>query len=252
MSRILAAGEVPTTGPVRFVRHEVVDSTNEVAKALVAEGASPWTVTVAEKQVEGRGRFGRRWASPRGGLYLSVLLQDELSRLPIISIAAGLSVVDAFRSLHLEATLKWPNDVLVGGRKVAGVLVEGVVGPHEYWAIVGIGINSDFPKDALPSKLSADATTLRHELGRRVDNESLLQELVGSLRENYPAAGTEERVVARYRTQCSTIGREVRVKTRRGILEGRAVDVDTSGFLILETEEGKSVVVAEGSIEWET
>ncbi|MEE9236272.1 MAG: biotin--[acetyl-CoA-carboxylase] ligase [Thermoplasmata archaeon] len=231
-----------------IVRRDVVDSTNEVAKELVAEAVAPWTVVVAEKQVEGRGRSGRAWVSPRGGLYLSVIVQEDLQRLPMISLTAGVAVVDTLRDQALKATIKWPNDVLIGGAKVAGVLVEGIVGPQTYWAIVGIGVNSDFALEALPRQIRENATTLRHELGGRVDNELLLQSILDSFQSSYPAPGEERSVVARYNEVCSTLGKEVRVETNRGIVNGKAVEVGASGFLMLETKNGQRMELAEGSI----
>ncbi len=231
----------------RLVRRDVVDSTNEVAKNLVAEGTPPWTVVVANKQVEGRGRFGRRWVSPRGGLYVSVAVREDLDRLPIISLSAGLAVVDVLRELSLESTLKWPNDVLIRGAKVAGILVEGLVGPDAYWGILGIGINSNVPLERLPPEFAGRTTTLRHELSEEVDNELLLETLLSLLQRGYPAPGEEDRIVARYRGVCSTLGRWVKVETSQGILEGRAVDISPTGFLLLEAKE-VTVEVSEGII----
>ncbi len=232
---------------MNVVRRGVVDSTNEVAKTLIAEGAEPWTVVVAEKQVQGKGRFGRSWSSPRGGLYLSVLLQDELSRLPILALAAGLATAEALEALGLQPRLKWPNDVLLGDRKVAGILVEGIVGAETYWAIIGIGVNTNVTLEALPEGLREGATTLRDALGEKVDNEALLKGLLDALTTAHPAVGKEEAVSRRYREICSTLGRKVKVETADGMLEGKAVDVDASGFLRLQTKEGV-VEVAEGTI----
>lgn len=232
---------------MNVVRRGVVDSTNEVAKTLIAEGVEPWTVVVAEKQVQGKGRFGRSWSSPRGGLYLSLLLHEDLARLPILSLAAGLATAEALESLGLEPRLKWPNDVLLRDQKVAGILVEGIVGPETYWAILGIGINTNVSLEALPEPLRDGATTLREALGEKVDNEALLEALLDALAHAHPPPGEEERVSRRYRERCSTLGRKVKVETADGLLEGKAVDVDASGFLRLQTKEGV-VQVAEGSI----
>lgn len=232
---------------MNIVRRGVVDSTNEVAKTLIAEGVEPWTVVVAEKQVQGKGRLGRSWSSPRGGLYVSLLLQDSLSRLPILALAAGVATADGLESLGLEPRLKWPNDVLLGDRKVAGILVEGIVGVETYWAIVGIGINSNVALEALPEGLWEGATSLREVLGEKVDNEALLEVLLDALEAAIPAVGEEEAVSRRYREACSTLGRRVKVETADGVLEGKAVDVDASGFLRLQTKDGV-VEVAEGSM----
>jgi BirA family biotin operon repressor/biotin-[acetyl-CoA-carboxylase] ligase len=231
-----------------LIRRETVDSTNEVAKDLIARGAEPWTVVLADRQVEGKGRFGRKWSSPRGGLYASVIVQEDLSRLPLVSLAAGVAVVEALTPLGLKPTLKWPNDVLVEGAKVAGILVEGLVRPDAYWAVIGIGINSDVPLDDLPPQLTSRATTLRHLLGRRVDNESLLESLLKALRRWYPSPGKEMELLSRYRALCSTLGSDVVVETGSKRLRGRALDVSAEGLLILETETGERVEVSEGSI----
>jgi BirA family biotin operon repressor/biotin-[acetyl-CoA-carboxylase] ligase len=234
--------------PWNVVRRNTVDSTNEVAKELISGGAEPWTAIVAKKQVGGKGRYGRRWVSPRGGLYVSALVQEELSKIPLLSLAAGIAVVDALRSLGLSPTMKWPNDVLVDDAKVAGVLVEGLVRAETYWAIIGIGINTDIPLEELPPQLRGRATTLRHLLGMRVNNESLLAALLEALESLYPMPGTEGQVVSRYRDLCSTLGREVVVETSSGRVRGRAVEISPEGFLILETGEGERREIAEGSI----
>lgn len=232
----------------KVLRRDVVTSTNEVAKELVAEGTEPATVVVAAKQIAGRGRFGRRWASPRGGLYVSAILREELRQLPLLSLASALAVVDVLETRGLQATLKWPNDVQVGDAKVAGILVEGIVVAEGYWAVVGIGINSDVYVEDLPVDLEGPATTLRHELGRRVDNETLLADILAALEARLPGREGGADLVARYKALCTTLGQDVTIRTAAGTLEGHAVDVDPQGFLILETPEGERVEVAEGTV----
>ena len=232
----------------RVVRLDVVDSTNDVAKALIAEGAEPWTVVVAQKQLSGKGRFGRSWASPRGGLYVSVLLEEELDRLPILSLAASLAVAEALEIWDLPVAVKWPNDVQVGGAKVAGILVEGLVAPEAYWAVVGIGINSDVSLDKLPRRMDTPATTLRQELGGAVDNEELLRRLLAALRDQLRDLRDPSRVLQAYRDRCTSLGRDVVVQTREGVLEGRAVTIRESGALVLRRPSGEEVEVTEGTV----
>ncbi|MEE9174468.1 MAG: biotin--[acetyl-CoA-carboxylase] ligase [Thermoplasmata archaeon] len=232
----------------RVVRLDVVDSTNDEAKALIAEGAAPWTVVVAQKQLSGKGRFGRSWASPRGGLYVSVLLEEELDRLPILSLAASLAVAEALEIWDLPIALKWPNDVEVGGAKVAGILVEGLVAPEAYWAVVGIGINSDVSRDKLPRRTDTPATTLRQELGGAVDNEELLRRLLAALRDQLRDLRDPSRVLQAYRDRCTTLGRDVVVQTREGVLQGRAVTIRESGALVLRRPSGEEVEVTDGTV----
>ncbi len=232
----------------RLIRRKVVDSTNEEAKALIAEGAEPWTVIVAEKQVAGKGRFGRGWASPRGGLYLSVILREEIGRTPLLSMAASLAVVDALESWNLPVAVKWPNDVQVGGAKVAGILVEGLVAWEEYWVVVGIGVNSDVPMDRLPPRLKTPATTLRNEVRAPVDNDELLHRLLATLRVRFGSLEDPADLIQAYRERCTTLGRDVVIQMKEGTLRGRAVSVTESGALVIRRPSGEEVEVTEGTV----
>ncbi|MFQ5919424.1 MAG: biotin--[acetyl-CoA-carboxylase] ligase [Thermoplasmata archaeon] len=232
----------------RLVRRTVVDSTNEEAKTLIADGAEPWTVVVAERQVAGKGRFGRGWASPRGGLYVSVILREALERTPLLSMAASLAVVDALEGWNVPSGVKWPNDVQVGSAKVAGILVEGLLVREAYWVVIGVGVNSDVPLDRLLPQLDTPATTLRDEISAPVDNEELLARLLSALRDRLEGLEDPTRVTQAYRDRCVTLGRDVVVETTEGTLRGRAIDVADSGALILRQSSGEVVEVTEGTL----
>ncbi len=232
----------------RLIRRKVVDSTNEEAKGLIAEGAGPWTVIVAEKQIAGKGRFGRGWASPRGGLYLSVILREEIERTPLLSMAASLAVADALESSNLPIAVKWPNDVQVEGAKVAGILVEGLVVGEGYWVIVGIGVNSNVPLDSLPPELNTPATTLRHEVGAPVDNDELLTRLLAALRVRFGGLEDPADLIRTYGERCATLGRDVVVQMKERTLQGRAVRVTESGALVIRRPSGEEVEVTEGTV----
>lgn len=234
--------------PGQLIRRKVVDSTNDEAKALIAEGAEPWTVVVAERQVAGKGRYGRSWASPPGGLYLSVILREALERSAILSMAASLSVVKAIEIWDLPVAMKWPNDVQVDREKVAGILVEGLVGPEDYWAVVGVGVNSDVPLDRLPKRLDMPATTLRHALRDRVDNEDLLARILATFRRLVQGSRDSTDVVQAYRARCDTLGREVQVTTKEGVVQGKAVAIRASGALVIQRPSGEEVEVADGTV----
>lgn len=231
-----------------IIRREVVDSTNDEARALVAEGAEAWTVIVAEAQVAGKGRFGRTWASPAGGLYLSIILPEKMERFPLLNMVASLSVVDALAHWDMDASVKWPNDVHVRGAKVAGILVEGLVGPEAYWAVVGIGINSDLDLESLPTPVRAQATTLRHELGRDVDNGELLEELLAAFRGWGGQLDEPSRLVNVYASRCSTLNHHVTLETGEGLVRGRAVSIRTSGALVVRTDSGQEVEITDGTV----
>jgi BirA family biotin operon repressor/biotin-[acetyl-CoA-carboxylase] ligase len=216
----------PLGHPRLHLRH--TDSTNSRARALAAAGAPHGTLVTASEQSAGRGRQGRRWSAPAGrALLCSVLVRDPPRLLPLI---AGLAVAETCGS---EAGLKWPNDVLIAGRKVAGILVEGR--PQEHWAVVGIGLNVALRETDFPPELRETATTL----GREPEAiESLLTELLRTLQDRLAARSAQilqavnERDVLR--------GRPIRWSDG----SGRADGVDDQGRLIVVTSDGRRALDA--------
>jgi BirA family biotin operon repressor/biotin-[acetyl-CoA-carboxylase] ligase len=224
-----------------------VDSTNDVAGALADQGAREGTVVVANCQTSGRGRQGRSWASPAGaGLYLSVILRPGRP-VPLMTIATGVAVVEGFReAIGLRAELKWPNDVHLGGRKVAGILAEGA----EARVVVGVGINV---RHALfPPDVAAGATWIEREVGRPVDRGLVLAACLVALAERYRdvQSGHPERVVAAWRMHAgSTIGRDVEWTVGTGWRRGRAEAIDQDGALLVR--DGQRLVrVTSGEVRW--
>ena len=220
---------------------EEVDSTNDLAKARAAEGAAEGLVVVAARQMGGKGRLGRAWASPEGGVWLSVLLRPRLApeRAPVLALAAGVAVARSLKGLYgLDARLKWPNDVLVGRKKVSGILTEmgAELGRLDY-VVVGVGINADFGLEALPVDLGGKVTTLREEVGGPISRLALIRRLLEELERAYEEA-LELELLDEYKALSATLGRRVRVVTGGATLEGTAVDVDRDGALIIEEGDG--------------
>lgn len=216
---------------------EEVGSTNDLAKARAAEGAAEGLVVVAAHQTGGKGRLGRTWASPEGGVWLSVLLRPRLApeRAPVLALAAGVAVARALKGLYgLDARLKWPNDIVVGGKKVSGVLTEmgAELGRLDY-VVIGVGVNADFGLEALPADLKERATTLKEEIGRPISRLALVRRILEELERAYEEA-LEPGLLEEYKGLSATLGKMVRVVTGGAILEGRAVDVDRDGALIIE------------------
>jgi BirA family biotin operon repressor/biotin-[acetyl-CoA-carboxylase] ligase len=205
------------------VHFRMTDSTNERARALAAAGAPHGTLVTADEQSAGRGRQGRTWsAPPKSAVLMSVVLRDLSETLPL---AAAVAVCDA---LPVEARIKWPNDVWIDGRKVAGILVEAR--PQEGWAVLGIGLNVATEK--FPAEL--DAISLRLA-GAPVSVEEALAALIASL-ERWLPRSTEE-ILAAWRSRDALLGRTVR--WANGGEEGVAAGVDDSGALIVETADGR-------------
>jgi BirA family biotin operon repressor/biotin-[acetyl-CoA-carboxylase] ligase len=219
--------------------HDSIDSTNRRARELAAEGREN-VVVVADEQTGGRGRLDRAWASPSGGIWLSVLLRPEVpaAHAPVYTLAAAVATTRAVREAGVEATIKWPNDVLVGEQKVAGILteMEGEADRIE-WLVVGIGLNASVDPAALPAE---DATSLQAE-GGDVDRRLLTQRLVEEL---YALHGDHDAIVPAWREYADTLGRRVRVEAGTRTVTGEAVDVAFPGTLRVDTGDGIETVAA--------
>jgi BirA family transcriptional regulator, biotin operon repressor / biotin---[acetyl-CoA-carboxylase] ligase len=233
---------VPVAAPA-LVRLGRVDSTQAVAFALAADGAADRTVVVAQAQTAGRGRRGRLWIDePGASLLTSIILRPRLTpaRLPTLSLAAGVAVAEALeRVTGLTPRLKWPNDVLVDGRKLAGILLESRIAPSPF-VVLGIGVN--LAQRVFPPDLAERATSVRLAAGRRVDADTLLTALLESLDawrtrlENEGWAPIRERWCA----LTETLGRRVSIDDVQGI----AVDVEEDGALIVVEGDVRRRVVA--------
>ena len=233
---------VPVAAPA-LVRLGRVDSTQAVAFALAADGAADRTVVVAQAQTAGRGRRGRLWIDePGASLLTSIILRPRLepARLPTLSLAAGVAVVEALeRVTGLKPRLKWPNDVLVDGRKLAGILLESRIGPSPL-VVLGIGVN--LAQRVFPADLAERATSVRLATGRRVDADALLTALLESLDAWRTRLETEgwAPIRERWRALTETLGRRVSIDG----VEGVAVDVDEDGALIVAEGDVRRRVVA--------
>jgi BirA family biotin operon repressor/biotin-[acetyl-CoA-carboxylase] ligase len=232
----------PVAAPA-LVRLGRVDSTQTVAFALAADGAADRTVVVAQAQTAGRGRHGRLWLDePGASLLTSIILRPRLepARLPTLSLAAGVAVVEALeRVTGLKPRLKWPNDVLVDGRKLAGILLESRIGPSPL-VVLGIGVN--LAQRVFPADLADRATSVRLATGRRVDADALLTALLESLDAWRTRLETEgwAPIRERWRALTETLGRRVSIDG----VEGVAVDVDEDGALIVAEGDVRRRVVA--------
>jgi BirA family biotin operon repressor/biotin-[acetyl-CoA-carboxylase] ligase len=226
-----------------------VDSTNRVVLDDARAGAPEGLVVVAKHQTAGRGRLGRTWvAPPRGSLLLSVLLRPALpvERVHLVTMAAGVALVDAVRDVAaVDATLKWPNDVLVGDRKLAGMLTEADLSPGGAVRAVVLGVGVNVNWGHVPDELAGLATACDLEAGHAVERGALLAAFLLGLDAHLRAL---ERVPLEYRRRLATLGRRVRVELSDGPLLGRAVEVDVSGRLLVEVDSGCIVEVAAGDV----
>jgi BirA family biotin operon repressor/biotin-[acetyl-CoA-carboxylase] ligase len=248
----------PALDAARLPDHQVevvavAGSTNALVAERARAGGPEGLVILAEHQTAGRGRLDRSWETPaRSALTFSVLLRPTVPAAwwPWLPLLTGHAVCTALRTAGFDATVKWPNDVLLGERKVAGILVERVETPSGPAAVVGIGLNVGMTADELPVP---EATSLAME-GEAPDRTQLLGLLLDTLWDSYVAwqeggdAGAA-RLAAAYAGSCATVGRDVSVALPSGeTLTGRAVEIDPSGRLVVSSGDGARTAVGAGDV----
>jgi BirA family biotin operon repressor/biotin-[acetyl-CoA-carboxylase] ligase len=247
--------------------HEEIGSTQERARALAQGGAPHGTLVISRIQKGGRGRLGRGWVSPPGGIWTSIVLRPEIPArfAPRITQAAAVGIAKALWSFGVEARIKWPNDLLVvkpedtEGRKICGILAESGAGnvpaakrlgpdaDRPDFVVLGVGVNANFDPEDL-RVADREVATLRSELGRDVDLVKLLGALLQNLDAELGRVGDFGAVLDDWRALNCTLGRLVRVERFGKILEGRAADLTPEGALLLETPQG-TVELFEGEVE---
>ena len=244
---------LPSEFKENVVYVDKTDSTNTLAKEMVANGRlKPAGLVVAESQAAGRGRFGRRWHSPRGGIWFSLVVRPRLSVreagvVPLLASVAAAEVVAEVTGLDVR--IKWPNDLLIGGKKVAGILTElaAELGEIDY-LVIGLGLNANFSfSDLGDSRLPA--TTLMDETGRAVDRARLIADIVNRFLSDLPGLSEGvDSILARWRARSATLGREVTVTAAGKGFTGEAVDLDGEGGLIVVDKDGRRPVFRAGEV----
>jgi BirA family transcriptional regulator, biotin operon repressor / biotin---[acetyl-CoA-carboxylase] ligase len=225
-------------------------STMDVARSDADAAAPDGTVVLADEQTTGRGRFERVWVSPGGtNLYLTLIMRPPLDRLRSLSIVAPLAVALAVEDCTgLTVRIKWPNDVLVNGRKLSGILIESeIAGDSVEYALVGTGVNVNLDIEHSP-EIAQIATSVKREVGHETSREDLLAVFLNRFEELYEDAPKGDDVLDQWRSRLDTLGREVRVTFRDQVYEGLAEDVDRDGNLILAQSGGTRRVIEAGEV----
>lgn len=253
---IRAALQARVVGRELILRSEV-DSTNDALMGLARAGAAPGTVLIAEAQTKARGRRGQPWFSPPGlNLYVSVLLRPVLrpEQLPVFSFIASLAVTDALVALGARPTIKWPNDVLLDGRKVAGSLAEvSLRGEHVEAVVLGVGVNLNVSSVALREGLGPAAqfaTSVAEALGAPVDRAAFAAAYLNAVdrwAETFEREGGAP-LVAAWKQREIVTARRVEVRDEGATLEGRVQGLDGQGRLVVIDARGARTVVTTGDL----
>jgi len=237
--------------------YEQLDSTQTKAHELAREGAAEGTLVIAEQQTAGRGRMGRTWHSPKGkGIWMSAVLRPQipLQFAPQLTLLIAVALCRAIRQVtSLPAGIKWPNDLLIDGKKICGILSESVAEDEKpLYVIAGIGISANLRGDDYSDELKAVATSLQIESGKAVDRTELLCQFLQELESLYVLFQEQGFAPVKLLWEALTVSlnRGVRTQTPQGQLEGTAVGLDDSGALIVRTEDGALSKWYSGTVEF--
>jgi BirA family biotin operon repressor/biotin-[acetyl-CoA-carboxylase] ligase len=232
----------------KFYYFKTVSSTNDKAKSLVNEGEDR-IVVVADKQEKGRGRFGRKWSSGLGGLYMTILLKEEnLLKVKYLTFMAAVAVAKTIEKLGFSCGVKWPNDVLVSGKKICGILTETVTNKDNNTAVIGIGVNvnqNKFGKD-----IANKATSLKIESNKSYNIKNISKSIIKEFNDlyQYYTKKNYTQIITIWKRYSCTLGEKIKAKTLSGVYVGEAVDVDKDCNLVLKLDNGKLKKIIEGDI----
>ncbi len=235
----------------KIVYYESIDSTMDIASQLAFQGASEGTVVCAETQAKGRGRLGRNWASPKGkSIYTSIVLRPKvlLNEVSGLTLLLAVAVSKAIKlTAGVDARIKWPNDILVNEKKVAGILTElnGEMDRVNF-IIAGIGINVNERKKILPE----GASSLSEETKRKISRICLLQEVLKQIEDQYLIFQQKgfSSIFDQWRELSITLNKKVKIIESTGFIEGQAVDIDNQGALLIKKKNGTIVKKTSGEV----
>src|SRR5262245_22019120 len=239
----------------KFHYFQEIDSTNSRARDLAEQAIPEGEIVVAEYQTHGRGRLGRRWESPpMANLYFSAILRPKLSseHAAQITLMAAVAVADAAASFIPQApTIKWPNDILVDGKKLAGILAEASCDANNVeYVILGVGINVNFPPDSMPVELRQRATSFMQLTGFPLEREIVLRRLIQDLDRCYGVLEISgfDALRPRWEARFNLAGRRVRVELDTEMIIGVARGIDRHGALVLEDQNGTLRTIVAGDV----
>ena len=226
----------------KIIHKMSIDSTQDLALEIAKE-AEEGTVIIAEEQRRGRGRRGRRWYAPRGGIWFSIILKPDIEpwRATLMPLAVGLAITDSLIRLGLDAKLKWPNDVIVN-KKIAGILLDMSSEQDKInYIVIGVGINANIKRLNVP-----DATSIQKELRNKIDRTSFMKYLLKDIEDRY--LEEPDKILKDYKERCITLNKRIRVRSFNEEYNADAVNIDTDGSLIVMLDDNSIRRVFAGDV----
>ena len=237
----------PTIGKTIYCFPKIT-STNTIAKFLAEHNSEDGTVIIAETQTKARGRSAKHWESPKGGIWLSIILKPNInpSKFPLITLFTGVAVTKTIKKLGLNAKIKWPNDVLINNKKISGILTESNIissnaNPRNY-IVVGVGIDTNLKiNDFKDKELKNRITTLNEELGKNINENEFIAKFLTEFEEIYNLYKKEEfkTTLDDWRSLSDTIGKNVKIKQLNEEKYGYAIGINDEGNLIIKKSNGE-------------
>jgi len=233
---------------------DTLESTNNYAKEIAIEEAEGTTI-VAEEQTKGKGRLGRTWLSPKGkGIYFSVILKPKFSPMEVakITLLGAAAVNRALDDLGIKSSIKWPNDIVIGGRKVCGILTEmsSELSMINY-VVMGIGINANFDQADIPLELQDKATSLKLKNGKNINRRELLAAILNHLEDLYLKFNIDKdlsEAIKACRDKSAVIGKDIKIIYGKEVRRAKAINIDDQGQLIVQMEDGSREKIISGEI----
>lgn len=237
----------------RIVHKNITASTNNLARELAEKDAKEGTVVIAEEQSRGKGRLDRRWSSPLGGIWLSVVLRPQVlpSEASRFTLLAAVAAAKAIEKLGVEPKIKWPNDILIDGKKVCGILLElSAQSDRVEYLIIGFGVNANIDINAIPEESRDRATTLALSTGNEIDRCKLVADLFLELEREYRRlmAGEWDDILNDWLKRCSMLQQTISLSTLHGVVEGEFVGVDRVGAIQIKQAGGEVRSYAAGDV----
>ena len=234
-----------------------LESTNIIAKEKAThkeEGVNEGTIVIAERQSAGKGRLGRKWFSPTGGIWLSIILYPQLSPsyIPRITLMTAVAVVKAIeRCAQIKGQIKWPNDILINEKKVCGILTEMSAELDLInWVVVGIGINVDIKKQEFPEDIREKTTSLKEALRKEISRVRLVQIFLKEFERYYELLKKREisLILKEWKSYSHTLGKKIKINIGENIVTGEAININEEGTLILKKGDGELIEIISGTI----
>lgn len=236
---------------------EEIGSTNEVAFELARNGATEGTTVIADSQTQGKGRLQRRWISPPGvNLYISVIFRPSIAakNAPFLTLVASIALAETIKNEGANTLIKWPNDVLINGKKAAGVLTAMQPrGDEVDFIVVGIGVNLNMTRETMKKEMgevAEIATSLREELGHEIERAKFTADLINELEMWYQRflQNGKSPIIKEWMRRWGAINRRVRVKFNETVVEGTASGIDENGYLLIKKDDGTTERIISGDV----